>query len=46
MSKRRLRVPGVGEVAPDFALPATDGGSVRLGEHPKPVAIVFFRHLA
>jgi peroxiredoxin len=46
MANKVLRVPRVGEIAPDFRLPATDGGVVRLSESPKPVAIVFLRHLA
>ncbi|GAC1458537.1 MAG: hypothetical protein PVSMB4_18080 [Ktedonobacterales bacterium] len=42
----RLRLPRVGELAPDFTLPATDGGTVHLAEYPRPVALVFLRHLA
>lgn len=45
-AKVKLRVPGVGEIAPAFALPATDGTAVDLGSYPKPVALVFLRHLA
>jgi peroxiredoxin len=33
-------------MAPDFTLPATDGGTVHLAEYPRPVALVFLRHLA
>lgn len=40
------RLPRAGEPAPDFTLPATDGGAVHLAEYPKPVALVFLRHLA
>lgn len=36
----------VGEQAPDFTLPATDGSTVTLSSYPKPLAVVFFRHLA
>jgi len=46
MRKRRLSLPGVGTPAPDFELEAVDGGSIRLAEAPKPVALVFLRHLA
>jgi peroxiredoxin len=49
MSRSRsesLRLPQVGERAPDFTLPATDGDSIDLAEYPKPVALVFLRHLA
>ncbi|HET9528944.1 MAG TPA: hypothetical protein VFQ92_01230 [Blastocatellia bacterium] len=46
MASKNLRVPRVGEIAPDFTLPATDGGVVGLSDSPKPVAIVFLRHLA
>lgn len=46
MRHNSLRQPEVGEVPPDFALPATDGTTVHLAEYPKPVAIVFLRHLA
>ncbi|HLZ21278.1 MAG TPA: hypothetical protein VKQ30_04060 [Ktedonobacterales bacterium] len=41
-----LRFPRAGEPAPDFTLPATDGAEVQLGIYPKPVALVFLRHLA
>ena len=41
-----LRFPREGEPAPDFTLPATDGGEVHLGAYPKQVALVFLRHLA
>ncbi len=37
--------PRVGQQAPDFTLPAADSGVVRLSQHPKPVALVFLRHL-
>lgn len=41
-----LRLPRVGAPAPDFALPATDGMRVHLAKCPKPVIVVFLRHLA
>ena len=41
-----MRLPGVGELAPDFKLEALDGSIVNLSEYPKPVALVFLRHLA
>jgi hypothetical protein len=40
------RMPRVGEPAPDFALPATDGGVLHLAAAPRPLALVFLRHLA
>ncbi|HSE97462.1 MAG TPA: hypothetical protein VLD57_04275 [Blastocatellia bacterium] len=46
MASIDMRVPRVGEIAPDFALPSTGGGVVRLSECPGPVALVFFRHLS
>ncbi len=42
----KLRIPKVGEIAPDFVLPATDGTTIELATYPKPVALVFMRHLA
>lgn len=42
----KLRQPVVGERAPDFTLPATDGESVTLAACGQPVALVFLRHLA
>ncbi len=44
-STSRRRLPRVGELALDFSLPAIDGGAVQLAEYPKPVALVFLRHL-
>ena len=44
--KTKLRPPRVGECAPDFTLPATEGAEVRLALCPKPVILVFLRHLA
>ncbi len=41
----RLQFPHVGEQAPDFTLTATDGRVVHLAEYPKPVVLVFMRHL-
>lgn len=41
----RLRLPRVGEMAPKFTLPATDGGTVDLAGALKPLALVFLRHL-
>jgi peroxiredoxin len=46
MTSKKLCQPQVGEAAPDFSLPATDGSRVRLADYPKPVSITFFRHLA
>lgn len=45
-SAKALRLPKVGEMAPGFVLPATDGTMVDLAAYPKPVALVFLRHLA
>ena len=41
----RLRLPRAGKMAPAFALAATDGAPVDLATTPKPVALVFLRHL-
>jgi peroxiredoxin len=41
-----LRLPRAGEPAPGFTLPATDGEVVHLVAYPKPVALIFLRHLA
>ena len=46
MANRDLPVLRVGDLAPDFTLPATDGGTVTLRQYPKPEALVFLRHLA
>ncbi|MCS7055547.1 MAG: peroxiredoxin family protein [Thermoflexales bacterium] len=48
MSSKRfaLRVPRVGEPAPDFKATDVDGNVVRLSHQRKPVALVFLRHLA
>jgi hypothetical protein len=43
---RVLRLPKVGAMAQGFVLPATDGTMVDLAAYPKPVALVFLRHLA
>jgi len=40
------KLPGIGEAAPDFELPAVGGGTVCLETQPKPVALVFIRCLA
>lgn len=45
-AKVKLRVPGVGETAPAFVLPATDGTTLELAAEWRPVALVFLRHLA
>lgn len=42
----KLRVPKVGEIAPNFSLPALDGNTVEVAQYPRPVALVFLRHLA
>ncbi|HEY7832359.1 MAG TPA: hypothetical protein VIG30_02235 [Ktedonobacterales bacterium] len=41
----RLRLPRAGDLAPAFALPATDGATVELAGAAKPLALVFLRHL-
>lgn len=41
----QLRLPRVGEPAPALVLPTTDGTTVDLATAPKPVALVFLRHL-
>ncbi len=46
MANPILRQPQVGETAPDFTLPATDGSNITLSSYPKPLAVSFFRHLA
>lgn len=45
-SRPRLRLARVGEEAPDFTLPATDGTVIDLATCRKPVVLVFMRHLA
>jgi peroxiredoxin len=40
-----LRLPHAGETAPDFTLPSTNGEMVHLADFPKPVALLFLRHL-
>jgi peroxiredoxin len=45
-SDQPLKMPSVGEIAPLFSLPATDGSLISLEDYPKPVALVFMRHLA
>jgi peroxiredoxin len=40
------KLPRVSDPAPDFTLATTDGGALRLASVPKPVALVFLRHLA
>ena len=42
-SGRRAGSPGVGDPAPDFSLPGTDGRTFRLSEHRgHPVVLVFY----
>jgi hypothetical protein len=43
---QQLHLPERGAVAPDFSLPAIDGLMVKLSSYPKPVALIFMRHLA
>jgi len=40
-----LQLPLVGTIAPNFNLPAIDGERVELASYPKPVALIFMRHL-
>lgn len=40
------KLPRVGDLAPDFTLATTNGGALRLATVPRPVALVFLRHLA
>jgi hypothetical protein len=42
----KLHLPPVGTAAPLFSLAATDGTTVELDSHAKPVALIFMRHLA
>jgi|TARA_Y100000031_G_scaffold90944_1_gene100022 peroxiredoxin len=44
--KQRTKTLAVGEAAPEFVLPDTDGGSFRLSEYrgERAVALVFLRH--
>ena len=43
---KKLGLPSVGTVAPNFILPDIDGSKIELAKFPKPVSLVFFRHLA
>jgi peroxiredoxin len=43
---RPARIPRAGDPAPNFQAYAVDGETVTLADHPKPVALVFLRHLA
>ncbi len=45
MARSQFRLPSVGALAPDFTLPATDGGVIHFAQFPKPVALIFLRHL-
>ena len=40
-----LDVPRVGAAAPDFTLPATNGSLIHLAAFPRPIVLVFLRHL-
>ncbi len=40
-----MQALGAGAEALDFSLPATDDTIVHLAAYPKPVALVFLRHL-
>jgi peroxiredoxin len=44
--KQPTKTLAVGEAAPDFTLPDTDGGKFRLSNKPghRAVALVFLRH--
>jgi hypothetical protein len=46
MSNEQFRQPQVGELAPDFVLPAVGGNAANLTSCLKPVSLVFLRHLA
>ena len=49
MSKRIpgvLRIPSVDEPAPDFEATDVDGRAIVLSRQPKPIALIFLRHLA
>jgi peroxiredoxin len=41
-----LRLPQVGAPPPNFKLPDTAGETVELAAYPRPVGLVFMRHLA
>jgi peroxiredoxin len=45
MTNLKLQRPKAGERAPDFSLPAADGGTFSLSDYPKPVSLTFLRHL-
>jgi peroxiredoxin len=42
----KLRVPQVGETAPNFTLPDIYGYQIELANAPKQAVLVFLRHLA
>jgi peroxiredoxin len=44
--RRRLRLPKPGEDAPNFDLSCIDGGTVGMRDVPKPLLLIFLRHLA
>lgn len=46
MESSSLKLPRIGESAPTFTLPATEGSEVSLAAYPKPLALSFMRHLA
>jgi len=45
-STSRLRVPRIGDAAPLFEARDINGRNMSLAEHPKPLSLVFMRHLA
>jgi hypothetical protein len=44
--RQPLRLPTNGDMAPDFSIASVNGGTIRMEEVPKPLLLVFLRHLA